>query len=104
LIETVISKHGVPIRLTDERWAHITEEHGELAGLRQEVLAAVDDPERIYLGRGGKRLALRELEPGKYLVAVYRELEHDGFIITAFVTRRIRSLERRDVLWTSRPS
>ncbi|HKI99431.1 MAG TPA: hypothetical protein VKB51_13240 [bacterium] len=104
MIETVISKHGVPIRLTDERWAHITEEHGELAGLRQEVLAAVDDPERIYLGRGGKRLALRELEPGKYLVAVYRELEHDGFIITAFVTRRIRSLERRDVLWTSRPS
>jgi hypothetical protein len=37
-------------------------------------------------------------------VAVYRELERDGFIITAFLTRRIHSLERREVLWTSRPS
>jgi hypothetical protein len=104
LIESVTSRHGVPIRLTDERWAHIAEEHAELAGLRQEVLAAVDDPERIYLGRNGERLAVRELEPGKHLVADYRELEHDGFIITTFLTRRIRTLAQRDILWTSRPS
>lgn len=104
MIDTVISKHGVPIRLTDERWAHIVEEHAELAGLRQEVLAAVDEPARILLGRAGERIALREIEPGKYLVAVYRELAHDGFVITAFLTRRIRALERREVLWTSQTS
>jgi len=104
LIQTVLSKHGVPIRLTDERWAHITEEHAELAGLRHEVLAAIDEPERIALGHGGERLAVRRLESGKYLVAVYRELELDGFVITAFLTRRMRALERRTQLWTSQPS
>jgi len=44
-------------------------------------------------------LALRELELGKFLVVVYRELVGDGFVITAFVTRRLRSIERRKQLW-----
>jgi hypothetical protein len=26
VVETVVSKNGIPIRLTDERWLHITEE------------------------------------------------------------------------------
>jgi hypothetical protein len=30
---------------------------------------------------------------------VYRELQEDGFIVTAFLTRRIRSLDRRGQLW-----
>jgi hypothetical protein len=30
MTETVNSKNGVPIRLTDERWSHITEEHWSL--------------------------------------------------------------------------
>jgi hypothetical protein len=38
MTEVVVSKNAVPIRLTDERWAHITEEHNELAGLRLNVL------------------------------------------------------------------
>ena len=37
MIDQVSSKNGVAIRLTDERWAHITEEHCELAGLRSEL-------------------------------------------------------------------
>jgi hypothetical protein len=35
------------IRLTDERWAHITEEHSELAGMRYEILEVVSQPEGI---------------------------------------------------------
>ena len=31
-MEIVHSKNGVPIRLTEERWLHITEEHSEMAG------------------------------------------------------------------------
>jgi len=48
MIETVLSQNKVPIRLTDERWAHITEEHCELAGMRLEVLEAIENPSRIY--------------------------------------------------------
>ena len=99
---TVISKNGIPIRLTDERWAHIIEEHCELAGLRLEALECVVEPSRIFAGSEGELLAVQEVqesELGKYIVVVYRELEGDGLVITAFLTRRIRSLERRKQLW-----
>jgi hypothetical protein len=99
MIDRIVSQSGVPIRLTDERWAHITEEHCELAGLRSAVVETVSHPERIMLGGDGERLAIREWEVGKHLVVVYREHADDGFIITAFLTRRIRSLEKRRQLW-----
>ena len=99
MIDRVVSQSGVPIRLTDERWAHITEEHCELAGLRSDVVETVSHPERIVLGGDGERLAIREREAGKHLVVVYREQADDGFIITAFLTRRVRSLEKRRQLW-----
>ena len=95
----VTSKNGLPIRLTDERWTHITEEHAELAGMRLEVLEAVSQPERVLAGGEGELLAVRELEVGKFLVVVYRELDKDGFMITAFITRRVGSLDRRTQLW-----
>lgn len=99
MVSIAMSKGGIPIRLTDERWAHITEQHCELAGLRLDVLETVSDPVGIFEGKRGELLALRELEPGKFLVVVYREFSQGGFIITAFVTRRIRSLERRQQIW-----
>ena len=73
--DTVRSKNGALIRLTDERWEHITEEHSELAGLRL------------------------ELSGGQHLVVVYRELQSDGFVITAFLTSKTRSLNRRTQVW-----
>jgi hypothetical protein len=50
MTESVYSKNGVPIRLTDERWAHITEEHSELAGLRSELIETVANPAEICAG------------------------------------------------------
>ena len=99
MTETVASKNGVPIRLTDERWVHITEEHSELASLRLEVLETVANPAEIFAGNLGEHLAVRAVEPGKYLVVVYREFPHDGFIITAFLARRVQALRRRQQLW-----
>ena len=99
MTETVYSKNGVPIRLTDERWAHIIEEHGELAGRRLEIVETVADPTEIFAGNRGELLAVREVEPGKYLVVVYRESQQDGFIITAFLTRKGQALCRRQRLW-----
>lgn len=99
MIDRVVSKNGIAIRLTDERWAHITEEHCELAGLRATVLETVSHPDRVLLGGDGELMAVREVEVGKHLVVVYREQTDDGFIITAFLTRRIRSLEKRRQVW-----
>lgn len=95
----VQSKNGVPIRLTDERWSHIVTEHAELTGMRDDVLTAVSSPDRVLSGSVGELLAVRRLFSGKLLVVVYREAGADGFVITAFLTSRERSLNRRTQLW-----
>ena len=99
MLEIVLSRNNVPIRLTDERWVHITEEHCELAGMRLEVLDTVANPLRILVGGAEELLALREISPGKYLVVVYREFEKNGFIVTPFLTSRTQSLNPRKQLW-----
>jgi len=99
MIDLIYSVNNIPIRLTDERWAHITEEHCELAGLRLEVLETVAKPDRVLAGGEGELLAVRELSPGKHLVAIYRELAQDGFIITAFLTSKTKTLDKRKQLW-----
>lgn len=42
---TVYSKNNVLIRLTDERWLHIVENHDDLAGRISEVLETVAEPD-----------------------------------------------------------
>ncbi len=99
-MDIVRSKNGVPIRLTEERWIHITEEHPEMAGYYFEVLEAVEGAEAIYEGKTGERIAVRQIEKDKYIVAIYRELsKEDGFVITAFLTRWRKKLERRRKIW-----
>jgi len=52
-MDIATSKNGVQIRLTEERWFHITEEHSEMAGYYFEVLETVEEPEVIYEGKTG---------------------------------------------------
>ncbi len=99
-MDVIKSKNDVPIRLPEERWFRITEEHSEMAGYYFEVLEAVAQPEAIYEGRAGECLAVREVEKDKYIVVIYKEVSNeDGFIISAFLTQRKRQLERRRRLW-----
>jgi hypothetical protein len=99
-MEIVKSKNGVPIRLTNERWLHITEEHSEMAGYYYEVLEAIYDPEAVYRGSAEELIATKEIKSGKNLIVVYKELnKEDGFIITAFLTNKIKQFERRIKLW-----
>lgn len=99
-MDIVQSKNGVPIRLTEERWLHITEEHSEMAGYYFEVLETLQDPEAVYEGKAGELLATREIEPGKYIIVVYKEVRKgDGFVVTAFLTTKIKQVERRTKIW-----
>ena len=99
MTDRTASRNGVPIRLTQERWTHISEEHSEIAGLRLEVLEAVAQPDRILEGQHEAMLAVRAIEPGAWLVVVYREIGDDGSIITAFRTSKSTSLARRRQIW-----
>lgn len=97
---TARSVSGVTIRVTEERWLHITEEHAEVAGHLHDVLETIGDPEAVYAGGAGELLAVRPVAAGKYLVVVSKEQEAvDGFVIMAFLTRRLRPIEKRTRLW-----
>ena len=99
-MDVVKSKNDVSIRLPEVRWFHITEEHSEMAGYYFEVLGIVEEPEAIYKGKAGECLAVREVEKDKYIVVIYSETSKtDGFVITAFLTKRKRQLERKQKLW-----
>ncbi len=98
MIGIAVSKNGVPIRLTEERWFHIVENHDELAGLSDDVLITVEDPDYIVRGWTDELLAVRKIND-KYLVVVYKELENDGFIITAFITKKVDKVLKRGIVW-----
>jgi len=96
-LDRAISKNGVPIRLTEERWFHIVENHDDMAGYYDTVLDVVEDPDRILSGYKGALIAVKELARRRYLAVVYRELSKtDGFVITAYITSKVR---KRPVTW-----
>ncbi len=90
MTDFVLSIDGVPIRLTEERWFHIVENHDDLAGYYEEVLDAVEDPDLILPGHHGSLIAVRSYGRRRYLMVIYRQMSaEDGFIITAYFTNDI---------------
>lgn len=94
------SVNGVDIRLTFERWYHISESHQELVGAPFKVLEAINRPNLVVEGLAGEFLALMKVNK-KYLVGVYREInKEDGFVITAFYTSDLKTLlKKRKIIW-----
>jgi len=102
----VPSVTGRNIRLTATIWRKIQGEHLEFRDrheLTDEIREAIVDPDYIVAGRRGARIALSwsEVAPvgAKHIAVVYRELNGDGFVITAFFISRFQQLLRRDILW-----
>lgn len=102
-MEVAVSKNGTPIRLTDERWTHVVESHDYMAGNRDLVVETIEDPDFIVTGGKGELIALRHYQSTsiseKHVVVVYRELESDGFLITAFMTSTPETILRKGVIW-----
>lgn len=97
---TAVSVNKVTIRLTDERWFHISEGHPEMAGLFFEILETISAPDFIAEGNSGELIAVKALKNEKNIVAVYKETDKkDGFVITSFLTNKIASIKKRTVLW-----
>ncbi len=98
MMDIVKSKNNVPIRLTEERWLHIVENHDDLAGYYDEVLNAIEDPDFIIKGYREALIALKTMEQ-KFLAVIYKELNpEDGFVITAYFTSKIK-LEKEEIVW-----
>ncbi len=98
-MDIVISKNGVPIRLTEERWFHISENHDDLAGYYDDVLYTIEDPDYIIEGYRKALVALKKFTKTKFLAVVYKEVsKEDGFVITAFFTSKL-DLRKEAILW-----
>jgi len=96
-VEIAYSVNGVPVRLTEERWGHIVENKPYMKAYYERVLATVENPTWILRGYGGALIAVLSLGRRQFLNVLYREVSRqDGFIITAFVSRRIN---RGDIIW-----
>ncbi len=93
------------IRLTETIWRKIQEHHPEFAetDYTREIGRAISDPDYVINGWGGSKIALAlcASAPGgaKHIAVVYRELNGDGFIITAFFISRFERLLKRGILW-----
>ena len=100
----LIDYEGRAIRLTEVRWRHISEhpEMAEMRGALEETLRApevvresTDDPAaRLYY-----RFYHRTMVGGKYLCAVVRLVNEDAFVVTAYLTDR---LKKGRVLWPTK--
>ena len=101
-MDTVNSINGVPVRLTEERWFHIIENHEDLAGHYDDVLSAIEDPDYVIEGYKKASIALKKIAKTMFLAVVDKEVsKEDGFIITAYFTAKVR-LEKEVILWQKR--
>lgn len=103
-MQAIKSINGVPIRLTNERWFHIVENHDDIAGMAFDVLETISDPDFIVKGWKEEMLAVKKLD-SKYLIVIYREIDKkDGFVITAFATYKINQIKKRGIVWSKKKS
>ena len=59
--------NNIPVRLTDERWMHIVENHNDLAGYYDKVLEAVANPKWVIQGYYDEMWGVLEIKENKVL-------------------------------------
>lgn len=95
---------GTKIRLTDERLTHILE-HPEMANMEQAITDALRSPEIVVqsVSDAASRLYYRyystTLVGGKHLCVVVKIGESDAFVLTAYLTDKVK---KGEILWTAK--
>jgi hypothetical protein len=92
---TLHDVQGMPVRLTEERLAHILE-HPEMADRRPAIGETLRQPEHVIesLADPQARLYYRfypgTLVGGKYLCVVVKIVGADAFVLTAYLTDSVK--------------
>ena len=97
-----IDHEGRNIRLSEERWKHINERHPETRGKEKFIEETISMPDFMQEGNKGEFLAIKKyrktpITDNKYFAVVYKLIDKDGFLITAYFTRRPSF--RRKLIW-----
>lgn len=67
-----------------------------------EILKTIAEPEVIYAGSRGDLIAVSPQVEGtnKHIVVAYKEIDgDDGFIITAYISNKLSSLQKKEIVW-----
>jgi len=89
----IADKTGRKIRLTQERWSHITQEHPEVVSL-EEVKDTLTSPLKIksskYSPEDVNYYYRFDKDKKKYLMVAVKYLNGDGFVITVYYLRNLK--------------
>jgi hypothetical protein len=83
------------IRLTDERLEHILD-HPEMVELINQIGALLQDPQIVRVSRTDPQVHLyyryyeQTMVGAKWLCVVVKQLDDDAFIITAYLTDKVK--------------
>ena len=94
-MKVLLDYRGLAIRLTDERLGHILE-HPEMVGLEHAIEETLLQPERVVesfsdpTAKLHYRYYTQTLVGGKYLCVVVKTSEADAFVLTAYLTDKIK--------------
>lgn len=91
---------GREVRLTDQRLAHILE-RAEMRGMRNDIIRTLQAPAEVRISRSDATVRLfyefySQTIGGKWLCVVVKYLDDDAFVITAYLTDKLKAGER---LW-----
>ena len=95
MMKTVRDCFGRAVRLTDERIAHILQ-HLEMAGMEADIERVLQAPAVVRASRSDDRVQLfyefyaQTRVGGKWLCVVVKCLADDVFVVTAYLTDRIK--------------
>ena len=92
---TVKSRLGVIIKLPEERWNLIINvKHRYMKGKEYLVKSTLEDPDEVRRSQSDLRVYLYYKKIDKYfLCAVIKHLNSEGFVITAYLTDKIKEGE-----------
>jgi hypothetical protein len=94
---------GRRIRLPDERLSHILLQHPEIVGMESAITGTLESPEEVrWSTRDPLQVTLyyrrytRSIAGDKYMCVVVKILGDDAFVLTAYLTDRIK---QGDLIW-----
>ncbi len=89
----VTDKSGRKIRLTKERWSHITTKHPDIAGKEDDIKGLLEKPDLILhheFNDNMRNYYKYDKQEKAYLLVSVKYLNGKGFVATAFYTTKIR--------------
>lgn len=94
----ILTPLGFRVRTSEEYWQKLIIKHPDIAELEAEVIQALTNPEEIRQSRRDTNIVLfyLTLKEKRWVVAVARRLNGDGFLITAYQTDAIKE---GDLIW-----